>query len=75
LSCSDDKTLRVWDIKNKRNTKIIEAHTHFCTSLGKINRFFFLYSLIIFFDLDMHRNKPFVITGSVDTSVKVWECR
>ena len=36
LSCSDDKTLRVWDIKNKRNTKTIEAHSHFCTSLGKI---------------------------------------
>lgn len=36
LSCADDKTLRIWDIKNKRNTKTIEAHTHFCTSLGKM---------------------------------------
>ncbi|CAF0767892.1 unnamed protein product [Didymodactylos carnosus] len=57
LSCSDDKTLSIWDIKNKRNTKTIEAHSHFCTSL------------------DMHRNKPYVITGSVDSSIKVWECR
>ncbi|CAF2561972.1 unnamed protein product [Rotaria sp. Silwood2] len=69
LSCADDKTLRVWDIKNRRNTKTIDAHNHFCTSL------------------DMHRNKPYVITGSagivgtagsvgsVDPSIKVWECR
>lgn len=35
LSCSDDKTLRIWDIKNRRNTKTIDAHTHFCTSVGK----------------------------------------
>lgn len=35
VSASDDKTLRVWDISNKRNTKSIEAHSHFCTSLGK----------------------------------------
>lgn len=77
LSCSDDKTLRVWDIKNKRNTKTIEAHTHFCTSLGK-NSFLLIRLKKTFrsiLRLDMHRNKPFVITGSVDTSVKVWECR
>ena len=34
LSASDDKTLRVWDIKNKRNSKTLNAHTHFVTSLG-----------------------------------------
>ena len=34
LSASDDKTLRVWDIANKRNSKTIEAHSHFVTSLG-----------------------------------------
>ena len=34
LSASDDKTLRVWDLKNKRNCKTVEAHQHFVTSLG-----------------------------------------
>ena len=34
LSASDDKTLRLWDIKNKRNNKTLEAHQHFVTSLG-----------------------------------------
>jgi len=35
LSASDDKTLRVWDLANKRCMKVLEAHSHFCTSLGK----------------------------------------
>jgi WD40 repeat protein len=35
LSASDDKTLRIWDIKNKRNHKTLEAHTHFVTSIGR----------------------------------------
>lgn len=42
ISASDDKTLRVWDIVNKRNTKTIEAHSHFCTSLGEYISFFTL---------------------------------
>jgi len=25
--------------------------------------------------VDFHRTSPYVITGSVDQSVKVWECR
>jgi len=33
---ADDKTLRVWDVKNKRNSKTLEAHQHFVTSLGNI---------------------------------------
>lgn len=37
LSASDDKTVRVWDIKNKRCTKTLHAHQHFCTSLGKFS--------------------------------------
>lgn len=37
LSASDDKTLRVWDIRNKRCQKTLEAHKHFCTSVGKLN--------------------------------------
>lgn len=35
LSASDDKTLRIWDIKNKRNQKTLDAHQHFVTSIGK----------------------------------------
>lgn len=35
VSASDDKSLRVWDTRNKRCMKTLEAHQHFCTSLGK----------------------------------------
>lgn len=35
ISASDDKTLRVWDIANKRNSKTLDAHQHFVTSLGE----------------------------------------
>lgn len=40
LSASDDKTLRVWDIKNKRCLKTLYAHQHFATSLGNDIAFF-----------------------------------
>eukprot|EP01135_Chromosphaera_perkinsii_P001348 Nk52_evm75s164 gene=Nk52_evmTU75s164 len=34
ISCSDDKTVRVWDLSNNnRNSKTIEAHSHFVTCL------------------------------------------
>ena len=35
ISVSDDKTLRVWDYKNHRCQKTLDAHTHFVTSLGE----------------------------------------
>lgn len=35
ISASDDKTIRVWDIHNKRCMKTLYAHQHFCTSVGK----------------------------------------
>lgn len=35
ISASDDKTLRVWDLRNKRCMKTLDAHKHFCTSLGE----------------------------------------
>ena len=35
LSCSDDKTLRAWDIKNQRCAKTLVAHEHFTTTFGK----------------------------------------
>jgi len=36
ISASDDKTIRIWDIKNKRNYKSLEAHQHFVTSIGTV---------------------------------------
>ena len=36
LSASDDKTIKTWDIKNKRCQKSLDAHSHFCTSIGEI---------------------------------------
>lgn len=35
VSCSDDKTLRIWDYKNKRCAKTLLAHDHFVTCIGK----------------------------------------
>ena len=35
VSCADDKTIRIWDFKNRRCQKTLEAHTHFVTALGK----------------------------------------
>lgn len=40
LSCADDKTLRIWDYKNKRCMKTLGAHEHFVTSLGKPHSIF-----------------------------------
>lgn len=40
LSASDDKTLRVWDTRNKRCMKTLDAHKHFCTSVGKLKEMF-----------------------------------
>lgn len=37
VSCADDKTLRIWDYKNKRCMKTLSAHEHFVTSLGKLH--------------------------------------
>ncbi|KAK6026576.1 WD domain, G-beta repeat protein [Ostertagia ostertagi] len=35
VSVADDKTLRVWDIAQRRCAKTIDAHQHFVTSVGK----------------------------------------
>lgn len=40
VSASDDKTLRVWDTRNKRVMKTLEAHVHFCTSVGEYTIYF-----------------------------------
>ena len=88
LSAADDKTLRVWDLRHRRCLKTLEAHQHFCTSLGAYHNILifiptclfspfidyrFFPSLSLFTDL--HRTAPYVVTGSVDQTVKVWECR
>ena len=41
LSCSDDKTIRVWDYKNQRCSKTLEAHGHFATTIGKQETHYF----------------------------------
>jgi len=49
ISASDDKSIRIWDIKNKRNQKTLEAHQHFVTSLGRYSIFnVFGYLSVIF---------------------------
>lgn len=40
VSVGDDKTLRIWDFKNRRCQKSLEAHTHFATTIGKHNQWF-----------------------------------
>ena len=35
VSVSDDKTIRIWDYKNQRCQKTLDAHSHFVTSLGE----------------------------------------
>lgn len=37
VSVSDDKTIRIWDYKNQRCQKTLDAHSHFVTSLGEQN--------------------------------------
>lgn len=44
ISCSDDKTLRIWDYKNKRCAKALAAHEHFATTLGE---FQYCYKIIM----------------------------
>lgn len=34
LSASDDKTLKVWDLKSGRCMKTMEAHSHFVTCIA-----------------------------------------
>jgi len=34
ISVSDDKTMRVWDVKTGRNLKTYDAHSHFVTCVS-----------------------------------------
>jgi len=57
-SCSDDKTVRIWDLQTFKNVKkITDAHTHFVSTIAANSKYLV------------------VATGSVDTTVKVWECK
>ena len=89
ISCSDDKTIRVWDYKNRRCQKSLDAHSHFATSIGECIRG----SVVVWHAVcvlcsvidtnilhlsspsDFHKSGPYVVTGSVDQTVKIWECR
>lgn len=57
VSVSDDKSIRIWDLKTGRCVKTIEAHSHFVTSVAYCS------------------TSPIVATGSVDQSIKIWQCR
>jgi platelet-activating factor acetylhydrolase IB subunit alpha len=57
-SCSDDKSIRVWDNATKRcHKKLLDAHAHFVTCMA------------------VNLRVPMLASGSVDKTVKVWECR
>lgn len=45
VSCSDDKTLRIWDYKNKRCAKTLVAHEHFVTCIGKLENVIYYYNI------------------------------
>ncbi len=58
LSCADDKSIRIWDLRTLRCLKTLaQAHTHFVTSIA------------------FHPKRPYVVSASVDETLKVWECR
>jgi len=49
ISASDDKTLRIWDLANKRNMKTLLAHGHFCTTVGKSSNQLLFFTITVFF--------------------------
>jgi platelet-activating factor acetylhydrolase IB subunit alpha len=60
FSCSDDRSLRAWDLSNPRarcKLTIPDAHGHFVTCV------------------DASARTPAIATGSVDATVHVWQCR
>lgn len=58
ISTSDDKSIRIWDLRTGRCIKnISEAHSHFVTCI------------------DLSGKYLMAASGSVDNSVKLWDCR
>lgn len=59
LSCSDDKSIRIWDLtRGFKATRVMrDAHDNFVTCLA------------------WNKNQPMMASGGVDNVCKVWECR
>ncbi len=84
LSSSDDRTIRVWDIAGKRQYKQLEAHEHFVSSIRECERLCDYMCLpacisavvpLLTSLADMHPTAPVCVSGSVDQTVRVWDCR
>ena len=68
----------MWDIAHRRCQKSLDAHAHFATSLDFhrfMTKYFNTSQLYIFLvqwdSFSVHRSQPYVVTGSVDQTVKV----
>jgi len=58
VSCSDDKSIRIWDLRTALQIRMIDnAHSHF---ISKIQL--------------SPTNESIVATASVDNSIKIWKC-
>ena len=76
LSCSDDKTIRVWELATGRCIKTVEAHGHFVQSMawgrattggGRANG-----AAGDGAPAEDEKRVNVVATGSVDQTIKVW---
>ncbi len=55
-----------WDVPYSRNIERNASKPVQCVNYAQ---------MIIFFISDFHLSAPYVATGSVDLTVKIWECR
>ena len=71
---------QVWDIAHRRCQKSLDAHAHFATSLDFHRSVFCLIVAKLYHSAEIrlfnltycwHRSQPYVVTGSVDQTVKV----
>ncbi|CAB1347880.1 unnamed protein product [Coregonus sp. 'balchen'] len=82
LSGSRDKTIKMWDVSigmclmtlfilscaDDKTLRIWDYKNKRCMKTLSAHEHFVT-------SLDFHKNAPYVVTGSVDQTVKVWECR